>query len=161
MRRPNKALSDTQMLRGVRLEDTETWRRSRAQGMRLRHVLSAAIVPGQGGGHGGVTLYSERRKPFSAEQLYSLDWFVPRIQRSFLELTQPTEVEVLRGDWGERLSDREREVANLLLSRGGRNQDLAEDLGITEQTVKEHLKSIYKATGAENRTDFMLRGRRN
>ena len=48
------------------------------------------------------------------------------------------------------LSDRELEVLRELAS-GSRNSDIARTLGITELTVKAHLRSIYQKLGVETR----------
>lgn len=50
-----------------------------------------------------------------------------------------------------RLTAREREVLRAL-TRGTRTTDIAEQLGITERTVKAHLASIYQKLGVESRT---------
>ena len=49
------------------------------------------------------------------------------------------------------LSAREAEVLRELV-RGARNSDIAATLGITERTVKSHLKSIYQKLGVESRS---------
>ena len=49
------------------------------------------------------------------------------------------------------LSARETEVLRELVN-GARNSDIATQLGITERTVKSHLKSIYQKLGVETRS---------
>ena len=49
------------------------------------------------------------------------------------------------------LTPREREVLDAL-ARGGRNSEIAEELGIAERTVKAHLASIYAKLGVDSRT---------
>ena len=49
------------------------------------------------------------------------------------------------------LSARETEVLRELVS-GSRNSEIAAKLGITERTVKSHLKSIYQKLGVESRS---------
>jgi len=51
------------------------------------------------------------------------------------------------------LSAREREVVEHLLS-GKMNREIAERLGISERTVKNHLWRIYKKVGVENRSQL-------
>ncbi len=53
------------------------------------------------------------------------------------------------------LSNKERQVAECL-SKGMTNFQIAEACDITENTVKTHLKSIFKKLGAENRTQAVL-----
>ncbi|ATB34658.1 helix-turn-helix transcriptional regulator [Cystobacter fuscus] len=82
-RQPNTALSDTEMLRGEKLENTETYRRSRQAHLRLRHVLSVLISPESQQGQGAVALYSDRSKPFSEEHRLILQWFTPFLKSAF------------------------------------------------------------------------------
>ena len=50
------------------------------------------------------------------------------------------------------LSEREREVA-LLLSAGKTNREIGERLFVSISTVKSHIASIFRKTGARNRTE--------
>ncbi len=50
------------------------------------------------------------------------------------------------------LSDRERDVLRLLV-RGRRNRQIAEDLGISESTIKTHVRSILLKLGVADRTE--------
>ncbi len=53
-----------------------------------------------------------------------------------------------------RLSRRENDILRRVLD--GRNKiEIAEDLEISEQTVKDHLSNIYIKTGVDNRTGLM------
>ena len=49
------------------------------------------------------------------------------------------------------LSPRELDVLALVAS-GSRNREIAQTLGISEQTVKNHLSSLYHKLGVPNRT---------
>lgn len=53
----------------------------------------------------------------------------------------------------QRLSEREREVATLV-ARGLRNREIANELSISENTVKRHLQSIFSKTGAHDRVEL-------
>jgi DNA-binding CsgD family transcriptional regulator len=53
-----------------------------------------------------------------------------------------------------RLSRRESDVLRRVLD-GLRNIEIAEELEISEQTIKDHLSSIYKKMGSENRMALM------
>jgi two-component system nitrate/nitrite response regulator NarL len=57
-----------------------------------------------------------------------------------------------------RLSVREVDVVNLL-SNGSSNKVIARELGISEATVKVHVKAILRKTGARNRTEVALLSR--
>ncbi|AUS80814.1 DNA-binding response regulator [Actinoalloteichus sp. AHMU CJ021] len=54
-----------------------------------------------------------------------------------------------------RLTDREREVADLLV-RGMPNRTIAQVLGISERTVKNHLYVIYHKLGVTGRTQAVI-----
>ena len=49
------------------------------------------------------------------------------------------------------LTARETEVLREL-ARGARNNEIAQALGITERTVKSHLKSLYQKLGFDSRS---------
>lgn len=51
------------------------------------------------------------------------------------------------------LTKREQEVLGLLLE-GWRNQDIAERLGLSPNTVKNHVYNVYQKTGAANRVEL-------
>ena len=55
----------------------------------------------------------------------------------------------------ERLSERERQIA-YMVARGMRNRDIAADLGISENTVKRHLQSIFSKTGSRDRLELAV-----
>lgn len=50
------------------------------------------------------------------------------------------------------LTQRECEVLNLLVA-GKRNREIAEILGITENTVETHLRCIFRKLGVKNRVE--------
>jgi two-component system nitrate/nitrite response regulator NarP len=54
------------------------------------------------------------------------------------------------------LSPRETELVKLV-RQGMRNRDIAEQLGITEGTVKVYLHSVFEKTGVANRTELAIR----
>lgn len=56
----------------------------------------------------------------------------------------------------EELSKRERDVLELL-GRGLSNRQIAEALFIGQETVKTHLKSVFRKTGATSRYELMVR----
>ncbi len=55
----------------------------------------------------------------------------------------------------KRLSDRERQIASLI-ARGLKNKDIGRELGISENTVKRHLQSIFNKTGARDRLELAV-----
>jgi len=44
-----------------------------------------------------------------------------------------------------------------LVRKGLRNRDIAEQLGVTEGTVKVYLHSVFEKTGVVNRTELAIR----
>jgi len=80
--RPNTASSDMEMLQGRKLEETETYRRSRASHLRLRHVLAVLLAPEHQVGSGAVALYSER-SPFTAQSRRLLQGLTPALLGAF------------------------------------------------------------------------------
>jgi DNA-binding NarL/FixJ family response regulator len=54
-----------------------------------------------------------------------------------------------------RLSDRERQIA-YSVARGMKNRDIAEQLKISENTVKRHLQSIFGKTGSRDRLELAV-----
>jgi len=55
-------------------------------------------------------------------------------------------------DWMARLSPREREVL-IAVARGISNKQIGRELGLAEVTVKLHLRSIFRKTGAKTRSE--------
>jgi two-component system nitrate/nitrite response regulator NarP len=55
------------------------------------------------------------------------------------------------------LSGRERAVASLV-KRGLRNKEIADELGLTEGTVKVHLHKVFDKLGIRGRTELILLG---
>jgi DNA-binding NarL/FixJ family response regulator len=58
------------------------------------------------------------------------------------------------------LSPREGQVARLVAS-GRSNRQIAEQLLISEQTVKNHIQSIFRKLAIGNRVELTIRIRRN
>jgi DNA-binding NarL/FixJ family response regulator len=58
--------------------------------------------------------------------------------------------------WLERLSEREWEVLRLL-GKGWHNKEIADQLAITEQTVKNHLSAVYHKMGVNSRLEAFRR----
>lgn len=69
---------------------------------------------------------------------------------------EPSSDEVL----SEELTPREAEVLRLLADGSG-NKDIASRLGISEHTIKFHIRSILGKLGAASRTDAVARGLRS
>lgn len=61
-----------------------------------------------------------------------------------------------RVDWATVLSEREVQVARLVAG-GASNREVAEQLSITERTVKAHLSAIFEKLGLRDRLQLSLR----
>jgi DNA-binding CsgD family transcriptional regulator len=86
--RPNTAWSDTEMLRGQKLVNTETHRRSRESHLKLSHVLAVLLAPEQQLGSGAIALYRESAKPFRAESRRLLQALTPALSGAFQNFAQ-------------------------------------------------------------------------
>ncbi len=60
----------------------------------------------------------------------------------------------------ETMSAREREVL-LLLARGLKNRQIAEELELSPETVKTHIERLFRRLGASDRTDAVARALRS
>lgn len=79
-------------------------------------------------------------------------WIPRRVLAFFIERsTEPQKV----SSPVPKISPREREVLRLLLS-GCSNREIAQKLGIIEQTVKSHVAQLLRKTGVRNRTALSI-----
>jgi two-component system nitrate/nitrite response regulator NarP len=81
-------------------------------------------------------------------------WFDQEVMQRAMELAQDPGAE---RDPLEQLSVRERGIV-ALVQRGLRNKEVAEELGLTEGTVKVHLHKIFEKLGIQSRTELILLG---
>jgi len=81
-------------------------------------------------------------------------WFDQEVMQRAMDLAQSA-----GGDENpfEQLSVRERGIV-ALVRRGLRNKEIAEELGLTEGTVKVHLHKIFEKLGVRSRTELILLG---
>jgi len=61
-------------------------------------------------------------------------------------------------DYGIRLTNRQKDIMQLIANRGLSNKKIAQVLNISESTVKVHISAILKAYGVRNRTQLALAG---
>jgi two-component system nitrate/nitrite response regulator NarP len=81
-------------------------------------------------------------------------WFDQEVMQRAMELAQDPGA---GRDPLEQLSVRERGIV-ALVQRGLRNKEVAEELGLTEGTVKVHLHKIFEKLGIQSRTELILLG---
>ena len=79
-----------------------------------------------------------------------------RIEMRFYFFVKKSVGQILQSNYqmkntSDPISTRERQML-LMLRLGKKNQEIAAELGISENTVKTHLRSLFKKIGATNRT---------
>jgi two-component system nitrate/nitrite response regulator NarP len=79
-------------------------------------------------------------------------WFDQEVMQRAMDFAQAPAAEQNPLD---QLSPRERGIA-MLVQRGLRNREIAEELGLTEGTVKVHLHKIFEKLDIRSRTDLIL-----
>ena len=89
------------------------------------------------------------------EILAAIDAVVAGLFVGSLELVGVEEAPIENPEAG--LTPRETEVLGML-AEGYLNKEIASNLGISENTVKYHLASIYEKLGAANRVEALRRG---
>jgi DNA-binding NarL/FixJ family response regulator len=82
-------------------------------------------------------------------------YFDREIQRLLVELASRAPAPALEA----RLTSRELELVPLIAA-GLRNRQVASQLGVSEQTIRNHLTNIYRKLGATNRTQMTAEARR-
>lgn len=71
----------------------------------------------------------------------------------YVALLQYCDEDQIAADYKFKFTKREADIIDGLI-QGKNNSQLAESLGISENTIKTHVQSIYKKTGANNRTEL-------
>lgn len=83
-------------------------------------------------------------------------WVVDKPVANVIQLLQELSAKLaVADDRPYRLTAREREII-LLITQGCTNKDIAEKLGISEETVKRHLTNIFDKVGMSNRLELAL-----
>lgn len=78
-------------------------------------------------------------------------WSRPLLRRVRL-MTPAREGAVVGGVW---LTVRQQEILRRL-AQGRSNEDMAEELGITVETIRQHMKQVLQKTGSDDRTQAAL-----
>jgi DNA-binding NarL/FixJ family response regulator len=78
------------------------------------------------------------------------DWVSPQATTILIESMRAES-----SDIQEKLTNRELDVLRLM-ARGRRNEDIAANLVVTEQTVKNHVTNIFRKLGVETRVEAVL-----
>ena len=93
-------------------------------------------------------LFNAIRTVYNGELAFS-DELAQSVLSTMVDDTRGTNTSIAR------LSDRERQIA-FLVARGMKNKDIGLELGISENTVKRHLQSIFSKTGARDRLELAV-----
>ncbi len=93
-------------------------------------------------------LFNAIRTVYNGELAFS-DELAQSVLSTMFDDTRGTNTSIAR------LSDRERQIA-FLVARGMKNKDIGQELGISENTVKRHLQSIFSKTGARDRLELAV-----
>jgi DNA-binding NarL/FixJ family response regulator len=93
-------------------------------------------------------LFNAIRTVYNGELAFS-DELAQSVLSTMVDDTRGTNTSIAR------LSDRERQIA-FLVARGMKNKDIGAELGISENTVKRHLQSIFSKTGARDRLELAV-----
>lgn len=144
------------------LWESAAWKRS-AQGLQ---ILAASSAPSEEEGltlmNAGASGYCHSHGPLDTlrqalEVIASGELWVGRALLSrLLRLVDSRLPRAGLADWASGLTDREREVAHHA-AVGESNALIGDTLGITERTVKAHLKAIFEKLGVEDRLQLALR----
>lgn len=100
--------------------------------------------------HGPEKLFSAVRAVAAGELAFS-DELAQRVLNRMAQDNRPA----AQAGTLNRLSDRERQIT-FAVARGQKNRDIAEQLHISENTVKRHLQSIFSKTGARDRLELAV-----
>jgi len=103
-------------------------------------------------------VYIEKRLGDSTSKwlfkLHIVEGHTPRIVVFIIEEAVSNQLNMGEIRLRYRLTRRETDVLRRVL-KGLKNTDIAEELSISEQTIKDHLSNIYAKIGIENRNDLM------
>jgi len=155
--RPDLLLLDLQMPGGSGMD---VLRRVKAAAADVRVVLLTAAID-DGSLMEAKALGVDGMVLKSADPAYLLDcldrvrgggsWIDPELATRIDELS-----ETLGGSGRPALAPRERELIRCV-RQGLRNREIAEQLGVTEVTVKVYLHSVFEKLGVSSRTELAIR----
>lgn len=158
-RRPDQVVLDHEMGPRRELEASLLYRRAHELGLNFEQAM--AVLVSSESGHGGITLYRTRRRPFSESERRTLQLLVRPLARA---------ISVSRGASGasgapelllppafaDRLTARQQEVARAIV-RGWDNRLIADELGCSEGTVKKHATAVFQQLGVDGRVQLIVK----
>ena len=161
----DSVLCDGRVVDGVSLIGADHWSRSTSYDLLntwgfCHNMCGPLRIDGQIVGV-AYTAVRGRRAPYTAEYRQCMDLIC---RAASLALTNLAEAGCLDGEDAssgpasplDQLPPRAAEVARLLL-RGRSNKEIAREMGISDQTVKDHVANLCRRFGASNRTELAVR----
>lgn len=82
-------------------------------------------------------------------------WIDQRVAADVMKAMREPAARAGRGAQRQGLTPREHEIASLV-TQGMRNKEIAQQLSISEQTVKNHLQNVYDKLGVSDRLELAL-----
>lgn len=165
-RRPNQVVLDQEMGPRRAIEASVMYRRAHEFGLTFEQAM-AVLVPG-GPGHGGITLYRTRRRPFSESERQVLQLLVRPLGRAIAaerracgsagrrSACERLDEIALPPEMTARLTGRQQEVAQAIVY-GWDNRLIAEELGCSEGTVKKHVTAVFRQLGVDSRVQLLVK----
>ncbi len=148
-------LQEEAALHEAQVVDNATWRRlcPRAD---HGHVLVGPLL--QGGELYGILAVTRQdtQAPFGPTELRLMNRIALYASNRLAQIPGEGEAEAL--PWSD-LSPRERDVAGYV-RQGLRNTEIADRLSLSEHTVKQNLKSVFRKLGLRSRTELALHAAR-
>jgi len=115
----------------------------------------AKVVFGLGARGYGNTLMSQVYMHSAIETIQSDNiWFIPTLTKELIQSMNATVDEAKIENVLQNLTDKEKEIA-LLLKEGHYNQEIADKLNISINTVKSHIKNIYAKVGVKDKLSLI------
>ena len=155
--RPDILLLDLQMPGGTGMD---VLRRMRSSGSKIRVVLLTAAID-DASLMEAKALRAQGMVLKNSDPAYLLEclervsrggrWVDPELADRSKELE-----ETLGDREGPSLSPRERQLINLV-RKGLRNREIADQLGVTEGTIKVYLHAVFEKLGVNSRTELAIR----
>lgn len=140
--REESALHEAQVI------DNETWRRYCPRADHGHVLMGPLLIDGELWGAAAVTRVGGGSNTFTSSDLRAMNRLCLHVSTRLAQLGD-VEQDL---SWPE-LSPREGEVASLA-RRGLRNREIAERLTLSEHTVKQNLKAVFRKLGLRSRTEL-------
>ncbi len=144
-----------QIFNGATAEEAWSPHHTEAMGAQgIRNVIIRGL-PDIGGEHSSFFCLAQCPGTISEEHAYLMDLITPHLHRALLHTLDD---KACRSRSQNRLTAREQEILHAMCA-GRTNKEIAGLLGISDNTVRNHVQRIYKKLGATNRTMAAMKAR--